>query len=77
MGDNEDISRWGGAGAPAPAQDTPGSALRGNFGSAHPGGFGVVLCDGSVRVISFSIDLTTHGRLANRKDGQPLDASKY
>jgi len=77
MGDNEDICRWGGSGIPAPAQDTPGTVYSHTFGSAHPSGFGVALCDGSVRVISFYIDPTTHGRLANRKDGQPVDASKF
>jgi len=36
----------------------------------------MAFCDGSVRPISFSIDLTVHQRLANRRDGQPVDASK-
>ena len=76
MGDNEDICRWGLTNA-QPAQDTPGAVYSHLYGSAHPSGFGVALCDGSVRVISFYIDLTTHGRLANRKDGQPVDASKF
>ncbi len=77
MGDNEDICRWGGPSIAPPSQDTPGQVVAYNYGSAHPSGFGVALCDGSVRVISFYIDLTTHGRLANRHDGQPVDASKF
>ena len=37
----------------------------------------MAFCDGSVHVISFFIDPTTHQRLANRRDGQAIDASKY
>jgi prepilin-type N-terminal cleavage/methylation domain-containing protein len=77
MGDNEDIARGGGPGLPNPMQDTPGIVQRFAYGSAHPSGFGVAMCDGSVRVISFYIDLTTHGYLANRHDGQAIDASKF
>ncbi len=77
MGEDEDIDRRAGGTLYAPQQDTPGSSVRFLFGSAHSTGFGVAMCDGSVRVISFSIDPTTHGRLANRADGQVIDGSKY
>jgi prepilin-type N-terminal cleavage/methylation domain-containing protein len=77
MGDNADIIRWGIPGYPPPMPDTPGSAQYYNYGSAHPSGFGVALCDGSVRVISFFIDQETHRRLSNRADGLPIDASKF
>jgi prepilin-type N-terminal cleavage/methylation domain-containing protein/prepilin-type processing-associated H-X9-DG protein len=40
------------------------------FGSAHPGGYNVVLCDGSVRVIKYSVDLTTWQNMVARNDGQ-------
>ena len=43
------------------------------FGSAHPAGFNVVLCDGSVRLISYTIDEFNYMRLGNRGDGQTLD----
>lgn len=76
MGDNGDICRWGGPNNP-PAQDAPGIATWQSYGSAHPSGFGVAFCDGSIHVMSFFIDLTTHGRLANRHDGQAVDASKF
>jgi len=50
--------------------------FRGAFGSSHPGGFNVVLADGSVRSIGYSIALDVFELLSNRKDRQPLDASK-
>ena len=76
MGDNQDIGRWGGAGFP-PRQDRPGYASCVIFGSAHASGFNMALCDGSVRPISYSIDLEVHGRLASRKDGKPIDGSAF
>ena len=39
------------------------------FGSAHPTGFNALLGDGSVRPLSYSIDLQTFNRLGNREDG--------
>ena len=58
-----------------PVQDRPGVGGNG-FGSAHPGGWNVVFCDGSVRSMSYSIDLQIHKYLGNRKDHQPIDTSK-
>lgn len=42
------------------------------FGSAHSGGFQVALCDGSTRMISFTIDQSVHSRLGNRQDGKTV-----
>ena len=35
------------------------------------------LCDGSVRVINYSIAETTHVHLANRKDGHPINPKSF
>jgi prepilin-type N-terminal cleavage/methylation domain-containing protein/prepilin-type processing-associated H-X9-DG protein len=59
-----------------PTQDTAGVTDVYRFGSAHAGGFHMAFCDGSVQSIGYSIDLTTHKRLANRQDGQAINAKK-
>ena len=58
-----------------PRQDQLGLAMNGNFGSAHPAGFHMVFCDGSVRNIAYSIDLDLHALLGNRHDGIPVDTN--
>ena len=62
-----------------PFQDTPGCAFEVpyNFGSPHFVGFNMAFCDGSVKMVSYSIDIKTHVRLANRHDGQVIDAKKW
>ncbi len=44
----------------------------GSFGGPHAGVVLMGMCDGSVHGISFDIDPVMHGRLANRKDGEPV-----
>ena len=56
-----------------PQQDTPGSDNRLAFGSAHPGGLNMAMCDGSVQTISYDIDPLTHRYLANRFDGEAIN----
>ena len=58
-------------------QDNTGIVNWERWGSAHTTGARFVFCDGSVHVISYSIDQTTNTRLANRADGQPIDPTKY
>jgi prepilin-type N-terminal cleavage/methylation domain-containing protein/prepilin-type processing-associated H-X9-DG protein len=43
-----------------------------SFFSRHPGGANFGLCDGSVRFVSDTIDLTTYRHLANMDDGVPV-----
>ena len=52
-----------------PRQDTPGYENYGAFGSAHSGGLNMAMCDGSVQIIAYDIESTTHAALANRMDG--------
>jgi prepilin-type N-terminal cleavage/methylation domain-containing protein len=61
-----DINRWV---LLPPAADSSPSALAINFGSAHSQGCHMLLADGSVRFVSYSIDAETHRRLGNRMDG--------
>ncbi|MFO0850451.1 MAG: DUF1559 domain-containing protein [Gemmataceae bacterium] len=45
------------------------------FGSSHPAGCNVVMCDGSVRNIRFNPDPETVRRLCVRNDGQSLNGN--
>jgi len=42
------------------------------FGSSHPGGINVLLGDGSVRFIPYTIDILTFARIWHRADGQSV-----
>jgi prepilin-type N-terminal cleavage/methylation domain-containing protein len=45
---------------------------RNNFGSAHVGVCNFVMCDGSTRAISYTVDKAVHWSLGNRRDGLSL-----
>ncbi len=66
----------GTTGPPGPDSSAPdqggGTLWIERFGSSHPGGFNGVMADGSVRSISYSIDLETFRRLSVRNDGLPV-----
>ena len=64
------------AASEVPTRDRPGVSLPWRFGGPHPSGCNMVFCDGSVRMISFSVDPLTFSYLGNRKDGQAIDESK-
>jgi hypothetical protein len=60
-----------------PLQDTTKAGIQQVFGSAHPHGFGVVMCDGSVRTISYNIAAPIYQRLGDRKDGEVMPAGSF
>ncbi len=62
---------------PPPRQDSPGFSNLYIFGSAHPGGFHMTMCDGSVHTISYDIEAEVHRRLGNRMDGEPVDLGGF
>ena len=84
-GDNDNFTRWADVtqfkwANSQPLPDTPGQGdgfpcVR--FGSAHLAGFQMSFCDGSVKVINYSIAEMTHVHLANRKDGYTIDPKSY
>jgi hypothetical protein len=37
----------------------------------------MVFCDGSVHLIGYTVDDTTHSRLGSIADGQPVGANSY
>jgi len=53
-----------------PLQDTLNLFSSFRFGSAHPGVFHVVYCDGSVQSINYDVDPYVHSYSASRIDGQ-------
>jgi prepilin-type processing-associated H-X9-DG protein len=59
-----------------PYQDSPGYGNVISFGSAHATSVNMGFCDGSVRMINYSIDATVHRCLGSRNDDQAIDAKK-
>lgn len=64
-----DIVRYTGY---TPQKDGRGNVNGYEFGSAHPAGVSALLTDGSVRLISYTIDPVIFNNLGNREDGNPI-----
>ncbi len=81
-GNDWDVNRWVTYVDPAsgkvtnassfqPYQDTPGfNVCASGFGSPHVQGFNVVMCDGSVHLLNYLVDLHVFSYLGNRRDHQ-------
>jgi len=76
-GDDRDVIRYTGGEQQRdfrPLPDTYISSRPGLvFGSAHVEGFQAAFCDGSVRMMGYSIDQKMHSRLGNRADGEAVE----
>jgi prepilin-type N-terminal cleavage/methylation domain-containing protein/prepilin-type processing-associated H-X9-DG protein len=55
----------------------PTDTRTGCFGSSHSGVVQFVFCDGSVKALNNSIQGSVYANLANRLDGNVVDASQY
>jgi prepilin-type processing-associated H-X9-DG protein len=64
-----DNTRWIGA-VPVKDIDDPDATFDSVFGSSHPGGINLALCDGSVQTISYDIEQQIWGCYGARNDGQ-------
>ncbi len=55
-----------------PLQDRRGKDQGDNFGSAHSGIFNMVFCDGSLRNISYTVNLEVYRNMGRRDDGNSV-----
>jgi prepilin-type processing-associated H-X9-DG protein len=76
-GFDPDINRWTtndhGIVNPPKADNSDAGLDPYRFGSPHPDGCSFVFCDGSVRIIQYTIDDETHRAFGNREDGQYIE----
>jgi prepilin-type processing-associated H-X9-DG protein/prepilin-type N-terminal cleavage/methylation domain-containing protein len=72
-GFDHDVIRWCGVNQPLLQDLNLGNVVHNNqnngFGSAHSSGANFVFCDGHVKLIPYSIDLTIYTHLGCRNDG--------
>lgn len=75
-GDNEDMYSGGNDSGRItlrpPAKDTNGVTRITIFGSAHPAGFNMAMCDGAVRTINYLINSDVHRWLGHRYDNETI-----
>ena len=69
VGFDDDSIRFTAA-LPSADGDDAAAGFEGRFGGSHAGVFPMAMADGSVHMIPFDIDPTTHRRLGHRKDGE-------
>ena len=67
--DNDHYRSTNGSSYYPPKADNPNLGQLQVYGSSHSSVFNVVLCDGSVRGISYNIDKQTFVFLGNKNDG--------
>jgi prepilin-type N-terminal cleavage/methylation domain-containing protein len=67
-----DYNRWAGNG---PLQDQKGLSDNVSFGSAHPGVFNVVMCDGAGHSVAYTTDITIWSYICSRNDGKMYNKS--
>lgn len=76
QGNDWDTTRWCST-TWFPRQDTPGTDVcSSRFGSAHPSGVNMAFCDGTVRIMRYSIDPNIWQSLGSRKDAKIISADK-
>jgi prepilin-type N-terminal cleavage/methylation domain-containing protein/prepilin-type processing-associated H-X9-DG protein len=72
LGFDYDNNRWSGTnqgqGLPPPTRDSDSDGPKASFGSAHPEGFNMSFCDGSVQLVGYDIDSTVHALRGGRDD---------
>ena len=75
VSDDGDIVRFAQVGSTylTPQRDRSGNYTYYIFGSAHASTFNVVLCDGSVHAISYTVSENNFRRLCNRCDKKPFE----
>jgi prepilin-type N-terminal cleavage/methylation domain-containing protein len=71
IGDDLDVHRFTDVNA-LPAPDQPGLPQIFSFGSAHPSGFHMAMCDTSVQSVSFDVDPLVFRLRGDRSDGEAI-----
>lgn len=70
--DNNRLTGPANNGDARPAPDQPGLQWFRAFGSAHPSGFHMAMCDASIRSVSYDVDPVVHDALGTRNGGEAI-----